>query len=95
MDRHKSAMKRNRQNIVRRARNRSRRSYLRNQIREMYRLIETGDLEKATAFFPTLKSTVDSATTDGTIHRNKAARHKTRFAKKLQDLSEAEKKLVM
>ena len=83
MDRHKSALKRNRQNIKRRMVNRSRRTFLRHQLREFHTLIEQKDWEKAQSTFPKLKKCLDQAAQVGTIRKNVAARQKSRLSKKL------------
>jgi small subunit ribosomal protein S20 len=72
----KSAKKRIRQSANRRARNKSARSRLRSSIKK-YRGTET---DKSQAL-PATYSEIDVARKKGTIHRNAAARYKSRLAK--------------
>lgn len=91
MERHKSALKRNRQNITNRLRNRSKRSFLRHQFREMGQLIESKNSEAAQQFFNKLTKTVDKAATSGIMHKRTAARHKSRISRKLNSMATAGK----
>jgi small subunit ribosomal protein S20 len=72
----KSAKKRIRQSENRRARNKGVRSRLRSSIKK-YRGAETGKSEA----LPTTYSEIDVARKKGAIHRNAAARYKSRLAK--------------
>ena len=72
----KSAKKRIRQSENRRARNKGVRSRLRSSIKK-YRGAETGKPEA----LPTTYSEIDVARKKGAIHRNAAARYKSRLAK--------------
>jgi small subunit ribosomal protein S20 len=72
----KSAKKRIRQSEQRRARNKGVRSRLRSSIKK-YRGAETGKSQA----LPTTYSEIDVARKKGVIHRNAAARYKSRLAK--------------
>ncbi|HTY42196.1 MAG TPA: 30S ribosomal protein S20 [Thermoanaerobaculia bacterium] len=74
----KSAEKRNRQATQKRARNRSRVSRLRSAVKK-YGQLEPG--KKASAI-PATHSEIDRALSKGVIHKNAAARYKSRLAKK-------------
>lgn len=82
----KSAKKRLRQNLKRRARNRAVKSALRTQVRKVREAIEAGDLAKAEAEFRLAAKKADQAAAKGVIHRNKAARIKSRLAAKIRTL---------
>ncbi|MCB1949473.1 30S ribosomal protein S20 [Nitrosomonas sp.] len=74
------ARKRARQSIKRREHNVSMRSRLRTAIKNVKKIIETGDKEKAQVAFTQTVSTVDSIAEKGIIHKNKAARQKSRLS---------------
>lgn len=73
----KSAQKRMRQTEKRRARNKSVRSRLRSSVKK-YRASEN---ETKTRALPETYSEIDRAVKKGVIHRNAAARYKSRLAK--------------
>ncbi len=74
----KSAEKRNRQATKKRARNRTRVSRLRTAVKKYG---QTDSKKKAEAL-PATHSEIDRALAKGVIHRNAAARYKSRLAKK-------------
>lgn len=76
---HKSALKRARQTIKRNARNRARRTVLRNVIKSYRALLAAGDKEGAQGALPGLHRALDKAVSKGIIHKNNAARHKSRL----------------
>lgn len=78
-----SAKKRNRQNIKRRLRNRARRSALKKRSRRCLDAITQAPGTDADKAFRELCSTLDREATRGLIHRNAAARQKSRIAKRL------------
>ena len=73
------AKKRVRQAEKRRQRNVSRRSMLRTHIKKTLRAITSGDKQKAEEAFKTAQPIIDSMAGKGMIHKNKAARHKSRI----------------
>jgi small subunit ribosomal protein S20 len=73
------ARKRARQAEKRRAHNASRRSMLRTHIKKVIYAIEAGDKETASAAYTAAVPVIDNAVSKGLIHRNKAARHKSRL----------------
>jgi small subunit ribosomal protein S20 len=81
-----SAKKRLRQNVVRRARNRSVRSSLRTQIRKVREAIATGNLEQSQAEFGVAVKKLDRAAAHNIIHANAAARTKSRLSKAIKGL---------
>lgn len=74
-----SAAKRARQAEQRRARNASRRSILRTYIKKAVRAIEAKDKDAAQAAYSQAVPIIDRMVTQGIIHKNKAARHKSRL----------------
>lgn len=75
----KSAKKRLRQNVVRRARNRSIKSAIRTQIRKVREAVRAGDLEKADLEFRLAAKRLDRAGAARVIHPNRAGRLKSRL----------------
>ena len=75
-----SAKKRLRQNVVRRARNRAAKSVLRNQLRKVREALAAGNLEQASVEFQQTAKKFDKAAAAGVIHKNAAARTKSRLS---------------
>jgi small subunit ribosomal protein S20 len=78
MPNHKSAEKRVRQNERRRLVNRSNRTRLRSSIKDLRGALD-GDAKQAVASLPKTISEIDKAVQKGVLHRNAAARHKSRL----------------
>ena len=74
------ARKRARQAVVARAHNGSLRSRLRTPIKAVQKAVVGGDKAAAQATFRTSMSTIDSIADKKIIHKNKAARHKSRLS---------------
>lgn len=83
----KSAEKRNRQNVERRERNRARRSRMRTAVKKLRLAIESGDAEQAKSLLPPTLSEIDATAQKGVIHRNAAARYKSRLSRAVAGLS--------
>ena len=83
----KSAIKRNRQNEKRRSHNRIYRGGARTQIRKARLAITEGDQEKATAEVKAAIRKLDASASKGIIHKNNAARRKSRLMKQLNSMS--------
>ncbi len=81
-----SARKRARQNIKRRAHNMALRSRMRTYVKKVRRAIEAGDKEAAMAAYREATSVLDSTASKGLIHKNKAARHKSRLNAQIKAL---------
>lgn len=75
----KSAKKRAIQAETRRKHNASRRSMTRTCLKKVIAAIEAGNKEEAQAAFTTAIPLLDRMATKGLIHKNKAARHKSRL----------------
>ena len=73
------ARKRARQAIKRRSRNMAQRNELRTYIKKVSKQIAAGDKDGATAAYTAAVPVIDSAVSKGLIHKNKAARHKSRL----------------
>jgi len=82
----KSAKKRARQAEARRQHNASHRSLMRTQLKKAIAAIGGGDKEAAQAEFTKATSVLDAMANKGLIHKNKAARHKSRLAAKIKAL---------
>lgn len=82
----KSAKKRARQSEVRRMRNASQRSMLRSSIRRVLKAIEAKDKNGAEAAYKSTEPVMDRYAHHGLIHKNKAARHKSRLSARIQAL---------
>lgn len=78
----KSQIKRNKQNEKRRVRNKAVRSELRTRTKSAVTAAETGAENAADAERLAMKR-IDKAATKGVIHKNAAARRKSRLAKRL------------
>ena len=76
-----SAKKRLRQNAKRRLHNRSLKSRVRSQIRRVREAVAAGDAEKAQAEFRVASKRLDQAASKNLIHKNAAARSKSRLSK--------------
>jgi small subunit ribosomal protein S20 len=75
-----SAKKRLRQSLVRRSRNRARKSVLKSQIRKVRETIAAGDLAAAETEFRVAAKKLDKAAAAGVVHANLAARVKSRLS---------------
>lgn len=82
----KSAIKRNRQNEKRRVQNRIDRGAARTYVRKARISLESGDAEAARLATLEAISALDKAAEKGTIHKNNAARRKSRLMKHLARL---------
>lgn len=85
----KSAIKRMRQNEVRRDRNRSRRGEMRTYLKRFRALVAQNELDQARAMLPEVYSVIDRTSQKGLIHPNAAARHKSRLSRLLAVPAEA------
>ena len=81
MANHKSAVKKNKQDVARRDRNRQHRSRMRNQIRKFRDLLESGDAPGARGMLIETLSLVDRTARHGVIHANAASRTKSRLTR--------------
>ena len=78
-----SAVKRARQNVERRLRNRSNRSRLRSQIKKLRLAIESSNGAEAKKLLPETASLVDVMVKKGILHKNAGNRYKSRLARRV------------
>jgi len=83
---HKSAMKRARQNIVRRRRNRSVRTRVKNVIKQVRLAIKEGSKEAARAALAKAIPVIDKAAGKGVIHKRTASRKISRLTRQVNAL---------
>lgn len=81
------ARKRARQSVKQRAHNASLRSELRTSIKKVRAAIGAGDKAVATQIFRAAMSTIDRIADKGIVHKNKAARHKSRLSAAVKALA--------
>ena len=82
-----SAKKRARTSEQNRLQNAAARTRLRTYIKKVLLAVATGDAEKAKAAFREAQPVIDSSVTKGLIHKNKAARSKSRLSARVKALS--------
>jgi small subunit ribosomal protein S20 len=82
-----SGRKRARQDLVLNAANSSLRSRFRTVVKNVVKVVATGDKAKAAETFKSAQSVIDSVADKGIFHKNKAARHKSRLAAKVKALA--------
>ena len=84
----KSQIKRNRQNEKRRLRNRSVRSEMNTRTKAALDAAEHNDEETAAEALRLAAKRIDKAAAKGVIHKNTAARRKSRLAREIQRLAD-------
>lgn len=85
--RHANALKAQRQNLARRLRNKKSIGRVKSAIRNERALLAKGAVEEAAAKLPETVSAIDTAVAKGVMHKNAAARRKSRLQKKLNALA--------
>ena len=81
------AKKRARQAEKSRIRNAGQRSNMRTFVKKVIAAVDSGDKASAQEAFKTVVSVLDSAVTKGLIHKNKAARSKSRLNSKVREIA--------
>ncbi len=81
-----SAKKRVRQNVKSRALNRWRKSQIKDQIKTFLNAIQAHDVKTAETEYRKVCGVLDKVACTSTIHRNTAARRKSRLSKRLKAL---------
>ena len=79
--------KRARQNVVRNQRNRSYRSSIRTSIKQLLKAVQSGDKDMAPVALRTAASRIDKGAAKGLMHKNTAARLKSRLNKRVQSIA--------
>lgn len=88
-ERHKSAIKRHRQNLKRAERNKAIRSRMRTAIRSLREIIANNDGGAASGLLPATTKEISKAASKGVIHRNTASRYIARLSKQVAGLQKA------
>ena len=87
MANHFSALKRARQTVKRTATNRANTSRLRGSLRDLREILEKGDKATAEKTYRETVSAPDKAIQKGVIHKNTAARYKSRLAARVAKIA--------
>lgn len=87
----KSAKKRLKQNLQRRARNRSVKSSLRTGMRKIREAVAAGDTATAETLFRGTQKSLDQAAAKRVIHKNAAARLKSRLSARIKQAKQGTK----
>ncbi|MBB1472400.1 MULTISPECIES: 30S ribosomal protein S20 [unclassified Luteimonas] len=85
----KSSKKRAKQAVVRNLRNNSQRSQLRTAVKKVLKALDANDAAGAREAFNVAQPILDRFSARGLIHRNKAARHKSRINARIKALAAA------
>ena len=85
----KSSKKRAKQAVVRNSRNAAQRSMLRTSVKKVLKALDANDAAGAQAAFAIAQPILDRFSARGLIHRNKAARHKSRLTARIKALQAA------
>ena len=85
----RSAIKQARQNVKRRTHNRIYRSSPRTHVKKVRHLVEDAQFDEAQTELAAAISALDKAAQKGVIHKNNAARRKSRLAKLLRKAQQA------
>ena len=88
MANHKSAEKRVRQNVKRNAINRNNKSALRTQIKKLRAALAAGDKNQSQELLTPTISVIDKAVNKGVLHKNTAARYKSRLTSHVNNLAQ-------
>ncbi|MBN1355530.1 30S ribosomal protein S20 [bacterium] len=92
MAHHKSAIKKIRQDIVRTNRNKSYRTRARNAIKEVRHALHEGQIEAAQDAYRKMVPIIDSMVSSHHLHKNAAARTKSRLNHQIKLLVESPEK---
>lgn len=87
MANHKSALKRARQNVVRRIRNKTVRTRVKSAVKDVRQTVAEENPEKIVRKLNLAKSVIDKAAKKGAIHKRTAARKISRLAKAVDSAS--------
>ncbi len=87
MPNHKSAEKRDRQNVRRNAINTASRTRLRSSLKKLRAAIAAGNASQAQSLLSETVSVIDKSVQKGVLHRNTAARHKARLTTHVNKLA--------
>ena len=85
----KSAKKRAKQTVVRNQRNSAQRSQLRTAVKKVLKALDANDAAGAEAAYAVAQPLLDRFSSRGLIHKNKAARHKSRLTARIRAIGAA------
>lgn len=83
------ARKRARQNDARRVHNHSMRSHMRTHVKKVLKALRAGNVEQARERYQEAVPVVDRMARKGLIHKNRAARYKSRLNKRIRGMDSA------
>jgi small subunit ribosomal protein S20 len=83
---HKSALKRARQNEIRRIRNKSLKTRTKNVTKSVLQAVDEKSIETARSELDSAKSAIDRAAKKGVIHKNTAARKISRLSRLVETI---------
>lgn len=75
------------QNAQRRVHNHSMRSHMRTHVKKVVKALRKGDVDGAKTAYAAAVPVVDRMAGKGLIHKNRAARYKSRLNKRIRELS--------
>jgi small subunit ribosomal protein S20 len=84
---HKSAIKRAKQNEIRRIRNKSYKTRVKSAVREVRTAVASGSVDQARHGFAQAVSIIQKTASKGVIHKDKAARKISRLASQVNQLT--------
>ena len=87
MANHKSAIKKARQDQIRRLRNRGHRSRMATAVKKFRKAVAAGDVDTARSLLPGTLSILDRSAKLGVLHDNAAARSKSRLTRAFNKLA--------
>lgn len=87
MAHHHSAIRQHRRSLRRNAINRKNKSLLRTEVKKVRETIRLKDHEAAVKLLSRATSVIDKSVKKGTIHKNKAARMKSRLSRQVLSLA--------
>ena len=85
----KSSKKRAKQAVVRNLRNNSQRSQMRTAVKKVLKALDANDAAGAQEAFNAAQPLLDRFSARGLIHKNKAARHKSRLIARIKAIKAA------
>ena len=89
MANHASALKRHRQSLIRRSRNRAAKTRIKNAVKEVMTALESKDMDKAQAALRDATSVLDKAATKKIVHWRMAARKISRLTEQVNKAAQA------
>ena len=87
MARHQSAIRQHRRSVRRTAINKRNKTILKSQARALRTKIQSGDKDSVEKMLPGMMSAADKAAKKKAVHRNKAARLKSRLSRKARTVN--------